>query len=64
MLDPNILDVYTSDEGGMRAKVVLVPAGATYSGGGEKVDESKVKATKAPAHRAVHKKKAAPAAKP
>lgn len=63
-IDPNIIDVYTSDEGGMRAKVVLVPAGATYSGGGEKVDESKVKATKAPAHRAVHKKKAAPAAKP
>jgi outer membrane protein OmpA-like peptidoglycan-associated protein len=59
-IDPNIIDVYTSDEGGMRAKVVLVPAGATYTGGGEKVDESMMKATKERAHHRAAKKKAAP----
>ena len=59
-IDPNIIDVYTSDEGGMRAKVVLVPAGATYTGGGEKVDESMMKATKERAHHRAGKKKAAP----
>lgn len=65
-IDPSIIDVYTSTDGGMRAKTILVPAGATYTGGGEKVDETKVKPTKTAPHAAAKKKatkKAAPAAK-